>query len=108
MYIKKQIATIIFTSLMISGCATKQYPQVSKLTAEESDVMDCATVRIETAKMQSLKHQIDETGQFDEKTVLGFLGDLGIGNGMAKNDARKKVEHRLTQLEALKKGKCKV
>ncbi|CCJ88155.1 hypothetical protein BN132_83 [Cronobacter turicensis 564] len=38
--------------------------------------------------------------------MLGFLGDFGIGNGMAKNEARKKVQDRLNQLESLKAVKC--
>ncbi|MGK3295947.1 hypothetical protein ACSLNR_29120, partial [Escherichia coli] len=40
------------------------------------------------------------------RTVLGFLGDFGIGNGMAKGEARKKAANRLNQLEALKAAKC--
>ena len=44
----------------------------------------------EIAKTRSVQQEIEATGEFDGRTVLGFLGDFGIGNGMAKGEARKK------------------
>ena len=43
----------------------------------------------EIAKTRSVQQEIEATGEFDGRTVLGFLGDFGIGNGMAKGEARK-------------------
>jgi len=56
--------------------------------------------------MHSVQNEINATGQFDGRTVLGFLGDFGIGNGMAKSEAQKKSTARLNQLESLKAVKC--
>lgn len=40
-------------------------------------------------------------GNFDGKTVLGFLGDFGIGNGMEKRAALRTALERKTQLKEL-------
>ncbi|WP_261460696.1 hypothetical protein [Serratia liquefaciens] len=93
--------------LLVAGCATKQYPQAPMVSTEEASTFDCKALEQEIAKGHSMQEQIDQTGQFDGRTVLGFLGDFGIGNGMAKSDARQKVQSRLIQLESLKTVKCK-
>jgi hypothetical protein len=102
---KKVVLTI--TVLCLAGCATKQYPQAPAMTADEANSFNCRDVTVELAKAQSLKLEIDSTGRFDGRTVLGVLGDFGIGNGMAKDDAYKKVDARIQQLEAIKPLKCK-
>ncbi|PLP27300.1 hypothetical protein CWN01_09495 [Klebsiella pneumoniae] len=97
---------VIAGMFVISGCATKQYPQAPSVTSEESAALDCAAIKQEIAKTHSIQNEIETTGQFDGRTVLGALGDFGIGNGMAKSEARKKAQARLQQLESLKTIKC--
>lgn len=97
---------VIAGMFVISGCATKQYPQAPSVTSEESAALDCAAIKQEIAKTHSIQNEIETTGQFDGRTVLGALGDFGIGNGMAKSEARKKAQARLQQLESLKTVKC--
>ncbi|MFP1890316.1 hypothetical protein ACLEEJ_03815 [Lonsdalea quercina] len=92
--------------VVLAGCATKQYPQAAAVSGEESSVFDCKMIKQEVAKIHSMQQEIESTGKFDGRTVLGVLGDFGIGNGMAKNEARKKVQARLNQLEALQAVKC--
>ncbi|HEE9628401.1 TPA: hypothetical protein R8E83_000587 [Escherichia coli] len=99
-------AAIVLGVLLLSGCATKQYPQAAAVTAAEAQAFDCRDVDVELAKAQSVRNEIDSTGQFDGRTVLGALGDFGIGNGMAKSDAYKKVDARIQQLQALRPAKC--
>ena len=70
----------------MAGCATKQYPQAANVTGPESSAMDCKAVALEIAKTRSVQQEIEATGEFDGRTVLGFLGDFGIGNGMAKGE----------------------
>lgn len=100
--------TFILTVTLLTACATKQYPQAPTLSSEEASTFDCKVINIEIAKAHSIQEQINQTGQFSGRTVLGFFGDFGIGNGMAKSDARQKVQNRLTQLESMKTFKCKV
>lgn len=102
----KKLMMIIAGMFVISGCATKQYPQAPSVTSEESAALDCAAIKQEIAKTHSIQNEIETTGQFDGRTVLGALGDFGIGNGMAKSEARKKAQARLQQLESLKTVKC--
>lgn len=92
--------------LSLVGCATKQYPQAAAVSGEEFSAFDCKMVKQEIAKTHSVQQEIESTGEFDGRTVLGVLGDFGIGNGMAKSEARKKVQARLNQLEGLKAVKC--
>ncbi|HCB0613272.1 TPA: hypothetical protein ACTW3A_001452 [Klebsiella quasipneumoniae subsp. quasipneumoniae] len=102
----KKLLMVIAGMFVISGCATKQYPQAPSVTSEESAALDCAAIKQEIAKTHSIQNEIETTGQFDGRTVLGALGDFGIGNGMAKSEARKKAQARLQQLESLKTIKC--
>jgi hypothetical protein len=103
----KKAALIAFGVLILSGCATKQYPQAPAVTNEEATSFDCKALDQEIAKAHSVQQEIQRTGDFDGRTVLGFLGDFGIGNGMAKSEATKKAQERLTQLESLRSVKCK-
>ncbi|BET44311.1 hypothetical protein ACH54D_20630 [Atlantibacter hermannii] len=102
----KKVMMIGGLILALSGCATKQYPQAAPVSGAESAAMDCNALKLEIAKARGVQNEIESTGQFDGRTVLGFLGDFGIGNGMAKSDARKKAAARLYQLEALQSAKC--
>ncbi|HFP9265114.1 MULTISPECIES: hypothetical protein [Klebsiella] len=102
----KMIALGVLAVVALSGCATKQYPQAPAVTGEESAALDCKAIKQEIAKTHSVQQEIESTGEFDGRTVLGVLGDFGIGNGMAKGEARKKAQARLNQLEALKSIKC--
>ena len=69
--------------------------------------MDCRDIKKEIAITRSIEQEIEKTGEFDGKTVLGFLGDFGIGNGIAKGDAREKVSARLGQLMRLQENNCR-
>lgn len=102
----KKIMLAVAALGLLAGCATKQYPQAPSVTSEESSALDCTAIKQEIAKTHSVQNEIETTGQFDGRTVLGALGDFGIGNGMAKSEARKKAQARLQQLEALKAVKC--
>lgn len=97
---------ILICILAVSGCATKQYPISSPVSFDESSSMDCKSVQQEIARTKSVQQEIERIGDFDGRTVLGVLGDLGVGNGMAKSEARKKAQSRLSQLEQLQASKC--
>lgn len=96
----------LIVTLLLSGCALKQYPQSAKVSDQEAASYDCATLNQEIAKSQSVQQQIDKTGEFDALTVLGFVGDFGIGNGIAKANASDKASARLQQLQRLQAVRC--
>lgn len=102
----RKIALILICSSLLGACATKQYPQAPAVTGEETVTFDCKAIKQEIAKTHSIQQEILSTGQFDGRTVLGFMGDFGVGNGMAKSEATKKAQARLNQLESLKQVKC--
>ncbi|KJV28523.1 hypothetical protein [Pantoea sp. SM3] len=98
---------VLFTAmLLLSGCALKQYPQSPKVSDEEAQTYNCAALDQEIAKSHSVQQQIDKTDEFDALTVIGFIGDFGIGNGIAKASANKHATARLNQLEQLKTVRC--
>ena len=103
----KKNAVVISLVLLLSACATKQYPQAAAISGEESVLMNCHDIKTEIAKTRSIEQEIEKTGEFDGKTILGFLGDFGIGNGIAKGDAREKVSARPGQLMRLQENNCR-
>lgn len=102
------IFTAIVMTFTLTGCATKHYPLATNVTLAESTLMDCKAINLELAKTRSVQQEIESIGEFDRRTVLGFLGDFGIGNGMSKSAARKSVANRLKQLETLQTTKCDI
>lgn len=100
-------ALCLLAILLLSGCALKQYPQAPAVTDEEARSYNCPALQTEIAKTQAIQQQINKTGEFDVLTVIGFVGDFGIGNGVAKARANDKASARLKQLEALKAIRCK-
>lgn len=95
------LMTCAATFLLLTGCATKRYAIATPLAATEASLLSCRDVTLELARADQIEKQIDETGKMDYRTVAGFLGDLGIGNGMAKEEARKALNARRTGLRDL-------
>lgn len=87
--------------LVMSGCATKRYGRLQPVTDVERTEYACRDIKIEIAKLDAFEKQVAEVGRFDGKTVLGFLGDFGIGNGMEKRAALKTAKDRKEQLGEL-------
>lgn len=98
--------TSVFFAVFLSACATKQYPQAYTLTDNEIAVYNCEDIRKEIVKNKAILMQIEETGHFNELTILGVVGDLGIGNGIAKDKARSHAKQRIDQLARVEKIKC--
>lgn len=99
-------AILLLALLPLTGCALKHYPKSPEVSNEEAQSYNCAAVEQEIAKTHNVQQQIDKTGEFDALTVFGFIGDFGIGNGIAKANANKHAAKRLTELEQLKTVRC--
>lgn len=92
--------------MLLSGCALKQYPASPPVSEVQKTTLDCASVEKEIASQQQVQQQIDKTGEFSALTVLGFIGDFGIGNGVAKSLAQKHADRRMNELKQLEKSRC--
>ncbi|WP_235425981.1 hypothetical protein [Erwinia tracheiphila] len=99
---------VIAVVVLFSACAVKHYPSSLPVSAVESTQLDCEGVRKAIVDQQQVQNRIDRTGEFDDLTVLGFMGDFGIGNGIAKNQAQKHAVQRMTGLKQLEQMRCKV
>lgn len=93
------LTTSLVTVVLLTGCATKRYPIATPLAPTEASLLGCRDIALELARADQIQKQIDETGNMDWRSVAGFLGDLGIGNGMAKSEAHKAVNARRAALQ---------
>lgn len=100
--INMNAATAVMLALAITGCATKRYPIATSLGAAEASTMTCREIDLELIRADEVRKQITDTAKVDWRSVAGFLGDYGIGNAMAKNDAEKAINNRVTALQAAK------
>lgn len=89
----------------LAGCATKQFPQAADVTDTERSAMTCHDIDLEIAKVQGTQQAIDTRAQFSAADVFAFLGDFGIGNVMAKDNAEKTVQRRTDELTTLRATK---
>lgn len=98
---------LLVSTVLLSGCALKQYPSSPPVSEVQATTLDCAGVETAIANQDQVQAKIDKTGEFDGLTVLGVIGDFGIGNGVAKGLAQKHADERMSQLRALQQTKCK-
>jgi hypothetical protein len=99
-------SAVILTAVFIASCATKQYPIEAQVAPSEAAMYSCHDLALELVKCDQVEQQINQTGETDVKSVMGFLGDFGIGNGMAKSHAREALATRRAELHdaQLQKG----
>jgi len=86
----------------LPGCATKGYGRLQPLTGVERASYTCRDIEIEIAKVQSFQTQVAEGAQFNMASVLGILGDYGIGNSMERHAAEASAARRLQDLNDIK------
>lgn len=96
---------MIIPTILLAGCATKRYGRLQPLTGAERVAYSCRDVDLEIAKVQAFQQQVVEGAQFNMASVLGILGDYGIGNNMERSAAEASAARRLGQLNDLKAEK---
>lgn len=101
-----KISCVLAVSMLLSGCALKQYPPSPPVSEVQATMLDCQGVEAEIASQNQVQAKIDKTGEFDGLTVLGVIGDFGIGNGVAKSLAQKHADQRMGQLKSLEQTRC--
>lgn len=84
--------------VVTAGCATKQYPIATRLSPAVAEAMTCRELHLQRIEGEEIERKINETGQFDSRSVLGFLGDFGIGNAMAQNESRSALSERISSI----------
>jgi hypothetical protein len=100
------LAVALVPALLITtGCATKRYGRLQPLTGAERAAYTCRDIDIEIAKVEAFKAQVAEGARFNVASVLGILGDYGIGNSMERKEADASAARRLAQLNDIKAEK---
>ena len=92
----------VIAALLLTGCATKRYGRLQPLTGAERVAYTCRDIDLEIAKVGAFQQQVIEGAQFNVASVLGILGDYGIGNSMERGSAEASAARRLGQLTDLK------
>ena len=99
------LAASIAVLASVQGCATKIYGRQSTLTSYEKDSMTCREIDLDLAKTQGFVDHVNKESKFDEKDVLAFLGDFGVGNHMEKTAALASANTRIESLSELRRTK---
>lgn len=99
------VMAAVIPAVAISGCATKRYGRLQPLTGAERVHYDCKDVDLEIAKVGAFQTQVAEGAQFNMASVLGILGDYGIGNSMERSAAEASAARRMKELNDLKAEK---
>lgn len=95
----------VISVTMLVGCATKQYPIATEVSPAEAQAMSCQDIELELIRADQTRSQIADNAQIDGRSVLGFLGDFGIGNAIAKSEADEAIETRVRGLRAAQASK---
>jgi len=96
----KNAATILMISLCLAGCATKRYGRAVAPSELEVSTYDCRELEIEISKVHAFQQQIKDGSKTNLASVMGWMGDFGIGNAMERSAAEKSASDRLAQLIA--------
>lgn len=106
---KKTVLTSLLIISIVSiftACSTKRYGRLQNVTELESQYLTCQAINVEIDKAQKfIDHVETNNDKIDKEYVLGILGDLGIGNRMEYNEAKKSAKIRLADLKTLKEKK---
>lgn len=93
---------VLFLCGLTVGCATERFGRAVPLTDFERSRYSCADIDLEMAKNEAFMKQItEERADVDGNSVLGFLGDFGIGNSMEYEAAMKSAQDRQADLRML-------
>lgn len=100
-----KMALVLGFVLCATGCATKNHGRLIPLSHIEKEELTCREIDIELAKVDAFLEQVSENSNIDGRSVLGFLGDFGIGNAMERDAAEKSARERRGELLTLKTAK---
>lgn len=92
-------------ALSLGACSTKNHGRVAPVSEVEKRELTCREIDIEIAKVDAFLDQVAENSSIDGRSVLGFLGDFGIGNTMERNAAEKSARERREELQTLRSVK---
>lgn len=92
-------------SLALGACATKNHGRLSPVSSLEKTALTCREIDIEISKVHAFLGQVSDKSQIDGRSVLGFLGDFGIGNAMERSAAEESARRRLDELTTLRAAK---
>lgn len=94
----RAIPLLLVSALMLAGCATRSYTTVSSLSELEATHYDCSQLTREYVETRLVQKQLNSAGVVSVRSVLSGPSDLGLGNLMARADAKEAAVERLEQV----------
>lgn len=85
---------IIASVVGLSACATKNYPMAMPISEAKAMSMQCTQLSLELADIDALELKIQKEAGFDIRSAGAIWMDLGIGNSIAKGNAKKALAER--------------
>ena len=92
------ITVAAVAALAAAACSTKSYPIEAQLSEAEIELMDCRELARKSLRAENVRAQINDTANLNWRSAAGFLGDFGIGNAMARNDAERALDARIATI----------
>ena len=100
----KALMLLPLSALVLSGCATRGYGRMQPLNSTELAQLNCREIAIELSRVETFEDAVRGQG-VDFRSVVGFVGDLGIGNAIEKSAALKSAAERRQALRGLEAQK---
>ena len=97
---RKAAILLPLSALVLSGCATRGYGRMQQLNSTEMAQLNCREIAIELSRVETFEDAVRGQG-VDFRSVVGFVGDLGIGNAIEKSSALKSAAERRHALRGL-------
>lgn len=103
-----RLTAALAAGLALTACATQSYTNVSSFSALEAANYDCSALTREYVQTRLVQKEINGSSAISLKTLRSLPVDYGIGNILARSDAKASAGERLGQIRLTMAAKgCK-
>lgn len=103
-----RLSAALVSGLALTACATQSYTNVSSFSTLEAANYDCSALTREYVQTRLVQKEINGSSAVSLKTLRSLPVDYGIGNILARSDAKASAGERLDQIRLTMAAKgCK-
>jgi len=93
-----RLSALVASGLALTACATQSYTTVASFSELEARNYDCGQLTREFVETRLIQKEISKTGGINLNTLRALPVDYGLGNLLARSDAREAAGERLEQI----------
>lgn len=93
-----RLSALLAAGLALTACATQSYTTVSSFSELEARNYDCGQLTREYVETRLVQKEINKSGGLNLNTLRALPVDYGIGNLLARSDAKEAAVERLEQI----------